>query len=258
MKNCSAFTLIELAVVLVIVGLIVAGVIQGQELIKQAQLRNIISEKESFDLARNTFFAKYNAIPGDMKNAVKYWGALGGSNDDGYNPDCEGASYDISNHSGNLTCNGNGTGIYDSNFEILLFWEHLSNSQLISGNYNSVYGDNGSGRGFVTLGGFNVPKSKFRNATWGVLDSLIGYLPADKNGYYCFGTPVDESACGISPALTAEETYSLDLKYDDGKPQGGRILADTFWTNNCFDSINNSYNLTNKEIACGLFFAPQL
>src|ERR1700709_989380 len=60
------FTLIELSIVLVIIGLIVGGVLVGRDLINAAQLRAAISQIERYQTAVNTFRAKYGAIPGDM------------------------------------------------------------------------------------------------------------------------------------------------------------------------------------------------
>ena len=62
----SGFTLIELSIVLVIIGLIVGGVLVGQDLIRAAYIRAQISQIEKFNTAVNTFYGKYQALPGDM------------------------------------------------------------------------------------------------------------------------------------------------------------------------------------------------
>src|ERR1700688_3889289 len=64
--SSSGFTLIELSIVLVIIGLIVGGILVGQDLIKAAEVRAQISQIEKYNQAVNTFRAKFNAIPGDM------------------------------------------------------------------------------------------------------------------------------------------------------------------------------------------------
>jgi prepilin-type N-terminal cleavage/methylation domain-containing protein len=56
----KGFTLIELSIVLVIIGLIVGGVLGGRELVKQAELRKVLKEAEQFKTAANAFRAKYN------------------------------------------------------------------------------------------------------------------------------------------------------------------------------------------------------
>src|SRR5271156_5113213 len=62
----AGFTLIELSIVLVIIGLIVGGVLVGQDLIKAAQLRASITQITQLNTAANSFDRKYNGIPGDF------------------------------------------------------------------------------------------------------------------------------------------------------------------------------------------------
>src|ERR1700728_2487693 len=63
------FTLIELSIVLVIIGLIVGGVLVGQDLIKAAEVRATVGQYEKYNAAVNTFRTKYNGIPGDIPQA---------------------------------------------------------------------------------------------------------------------------------------------------------------------------------------------
>src|SRR5665213_1826112 len=65
-SRSPGFTLIELSIVLVIIGLIVGGILVGQDMIKAAEVRAQISQIEKYNQAVNTFRAKFNAIPGDM------------------------------------------------------------------------------------------------------------------------------------------------------------------------------------------------
>src|ERR1700722_5890685 len=69
-RSSSGFTLIELSIVLVIIGLIVGGILVGQDLIKAAEVRAQLSQIEKYNSAVNTFRAKFNAIPGDMAIAT--------------------------------------------------------------------------------------------------------------------------------------------------------------------------------------------
>ena len=62
----AGFTLIELSIVLVIIGLIVGGVLTGQDLIRAAEIRATIGQYEKYNTAVNTFRTKYNGIPGDL------------------------------------------------------------------------------------------------------------------------------------------------------------------------------------------------
>ena len=117
--------------VIVIIGLIVAGVVGGQALVKQAKLRAVISDYNKYKVAYHTFKLEYNAFPGDMGNASAYWGAQCGTNTTlaSVSPWIDGARND--------RCNGNSDGIPQwYTFEILNLFLHLSLSGLIEGNYS--------------------------------------------------------------------------------------------------------------------------
>ena len=58
----------------IIIGLLVGGVLQGKELVNQAQIRNLITQVADYDRAVNTFRAKYgaNSLPGDFNRASTF------------------------------------------------------------------------------------------------------------------------------------------------------------------------------------------
>ena len=70
-KN-SGFTLVELSIVLVIIGLLVGGILAGADLIRIARLNSIREEVEKFKMATNVFYGKYNCLPGDCYNITTY------------------------------------------------------------------------------------------------------------------------------------------------------------------------------------------
>lgn len=138
------FTLIELSIVLVIIGLIVGGVLVGKDLIKAAEVRSMAKQIEQYKAAINAFRLKYNALPGDMKDAESIWGTASACN--------WGGSTD------GKTCNGDGDGLigvradayivdYTQTYEYYTFWQHLSNSQLIGGKFSG--GATGGGYGIA-------------------------------------------------------------------------------------------------------------
>src|SRR5919199_6511092 len=105
----AGFTLIEIAIVLVIIGLLLGGVLKGQELITSARVRNIIQQQDGVKAAYFGFLDRYRALPGDYAAAAAT----------------------ISNIS-TAACNGgngNGNGqVTTTNNENILVWEHLSKS----------------------------------------------------------------------------------------------------------------------------------
>lgn len=116
----SGFTLIELAIVLVVIGLLLGGVLKGQELIESARVRNIISQLDSIKAAYYAFQDKYRGAPGD------YPGALAHANLSGI---------------ANAQVGGNGDGVVrdiPQARESLLLWVHLSHANLIAGSYDAT------------------------------------------------------------------------------------------------------------------------
>jgi len=75
----SAFSLIELSIVLIIIGLLIAGVTGGASLIKSSQLRSVMGEARGYAVAVNAFNSQFNGIPGDFPTAIG--NSVGGDND---------------------------------------------------------------------------------------------------------------------------------------------------------------------------------
>ncbi len=69
----SAFSLVELSIVLVIIGLIVGGVTVGQDMIENAKMKATIKKINEYSVAITTFKDKYFYYPGDLVNAWDYW-----------------------------------------------------------------------------------------------------------------------------------------------------------------------------------------
>ncbi|MBI1326529.1 MAG: prepilin-type N-terminal cleavage/methylation domain-containing protein [Alphaproteobacteria bacterium] len=68
MKKQNGFTLVEIAIVIVIIGLLIGGVMKGQELLRTTQMNSLITDMTGIDTAFTQFWNKYNAIPGDILN----------------------------------------------------------------------------------------------------------------------------------------------------------------------------------------------
>ena len=68
----EGFSLVELSIALLIIGLIVGGVLKGQELLESARLKSALSQVNEFRLATGVFMDKYNALPGDFDHASEY------------------------------------------------------------------------------------------------------------------------------------------------------------------------------------------
>ena len=69
----SGFTLVEIAIVLVIIGLLLGGILKGQEMITQAKIKNVIADFSGVSAAYHGYQDRYRAIPGDDPNAATRW-----------------------------------------------------------------------------------------------------------------------------------------------------------------------------------------
>jgi prepilin-type N-terminal cleavage/methylation domain-containing protein len=65
-RRQDGFTLVEIAIVLMIVGLLIGGILRGQELIQSARVRNIIDQKSAIQTAYIGFMDRYRMLPGDL------------------------------------------------------------------------------------------------------------------------------------------------------------------------------------------------
>ena len=113
-KQQSGFTLIEIAIVLVIVGLLLGGILKGQELITQAKIRNVVNDFNGTSAAYYAYQDRYWAIPGDDINAATRWTNPAATSGDG---------------NGTIKGNYNDT----SGSEAAYFWQDLRLAGLIAG-----------------------------------------------------------------------------------------------------------------------------
>src|SRR5450759_3648 len=78
----AGFTLFEIAIVLVIIGLLLGGILKGQEMITQAKIKNVVNDFNGITAAVNSYRDRYRAMPGDDLAASGRWtGAVSGGGD---------------------------------------------------------------------------------------------------------------------------------------------------------------------------------
>lgn len=138
-KSHRGFTLIEIAIVLVIIGLLLGGVLKGQELINQAKVRNIGNDINGIGAAVYAYQDRYRALPGDDGGAQGRWNLASNQNGDR-----------------NGALNNPNTGGGD---ESALFWLHLRRAGLIAGDAASSAAPfnaaNGTSTVHAAAAGFN-------------------------------------------------------------------------------------------------------
>ena len=82
-KAQRGFTLVEIAIVLVIIGLLLGGVLKGQEMITQARIKNIINDFNGITAAVYAYQDRYRALAGDDVSAKARWAATASGDGDG-------------------------------------------------------------------------------------------------------------------------------------------------------------------------------
>lgn len=82
-KRTRGFTLVEIAIVLVITGLLVGGVLRGQELVAQARAKSLVNDFSGVAAATLAYRDRYKAWPGDDENADQRWAAQGAQRGNG-------------------------------------------------------------------------------------------------------------------------------------------------------------------------------
>lgn len=129
MKNSQGgFTLVEIAIVLVIIGLLLGGVLKGQELITQAKIRNVANDLNGMSAAVYGYQDRYKKFPGDDNDAATRWTTTTPPTVAG---DGNGA-VGVAGVSAVIDCAGAGAG-----GENCQFWKHLRLSGFVGGDSNS-------------------------------------------------------------------------------------------------------------------------
>jgi prepilin-type N-terminal cleavage/methylation domain-containing protein len=253
------FSLVELSIVLVILGLLTGGILGGQALIRAAELRAVSTEFNRYVTAVQTFRDKYFAIPGDMTNATAFWKSADGST--GTTAACKTiAATDTA------TCNGDGNGQLQAlsyTVESFRFWHHLANAGMIEGTYSGI--TDGTNDASATTR--NSPRGKITNSLW-----YAGYLAPVTSGtsffngtyenYFQFGLPAVSNGLPWTGFASPEEAWNIDTKMDDGKPGQGKLFARDpggMTGTNCTTATggaqtNADYYLVNMSKNCSFMF----
>jgi prepilin-type N-terminal cleavage/methylation domain-containing protein len=216
-QTTSGFTLIELSMVLVIIGLIVGAVLVGRDMIRAAKIRATASQVEKYTAAVNVFKDKYAVcLPGDCTKAQAAMFGFPRASTAGYN-------------------NGNGYIDNDSNWNYAAeqydFWADLSNAGLVEGTYLG-YSDAlnvANPSPLISPIESYFPRAKINDNTY-FMAAAVTYPPpgpgADPVYGNCFvlATITDLGYINHDRSLSVQEAYGLDRKMDDGIPNTGKVV----------------------------------
>ena len=188
----SGFTLVEIAIVLVIIGLLLGGILKGQELINSAKVKNIANDFRVIPTYIYAYQDKYRALPGDDAQVVAHNGGVLATTPNGKQGD------------GVIEGKWDSTTVTD---ESVLFWNHIRKAGLMSGT--------------DTVGSFNdadpyTPKN-----------ALGGRIGISGNGSsaspYITGMSGSYQIC--SKGIPGKFAKQLDIQMDDGDPSKGNMQA---------------------------------
>ena len=248
-KN-QGFTLVELSLVMIVIGLLIGGILKGQELIENARITTLISRTKQVRAAYNTFTDIYHAKPGDFGSAQTMI------------PNCNDATF-CRNGNGN-TMLGTRTTTPWSNINSTLysentqFWKHLALADLLGGiNPASDQMEWGDTLLSSPIAGGFLASTTLGSGQYASMQGLIIQTRARSDGQWLCGVATGLSAdCSISPS----QAYRIDNKIDDGHAQTGRVAAISMsyrtgcGTPNSGQNGANGYNMTSTLRSCDMFF----
>ena len=196
------FTLVELAIVMTIIGLLIGGVLKGQELLENSRMTATQSQLKSYISAAITFRDIYKFLPGDITTPANF---------------IQNCTTDPCNRVGN----GNGRIGRENDWnpeanENNNFWVHLGKAGLISGIdpnatwvATNAFGTNAP-QPAIPMGG-NINTAYLDNSWYGIIPYPGNYFHSGNRLTGNVDTPINKVA-------------KFDLKYDDGLPRVGDIL----------------------------------
>lgn len=229
----QGFTLVELSMVLVIIGLLIGGVLLGVNLLNSATIRGTISGLEDLKTATTTFESMYQGLPGDVTNADQIW------------PACDATP---------ANCNGDGDGRIDvaERFRAL---QQLSDAGMTSQRFT------GTGTNPVNIA-TEVIRGKFDGSgmmlgnTADVASACWEATCVVRNVVFLGGSAQFTTA----PVILASDAQVIDEKIDDGLPGTGKVQASDKANTNCATSNTppSAYAITiTNTRGCAINFSIQ-
>jgi len=229
---------------MIIIGLLIGGVLKGQQLIENAKVTGVIQQVTAYRAAFHSFSDTYNSPPGDMRNARS---RISGCNDDNF---CVGGNGNslvgeiISSGGGNEAKTQAGFNTLPQ-VETSMFWKHLALANLITGietNADPTISNWGATHPSSKIrGGFHI----FYSATIG--DWGTGHVLRLQNSLTESAGAGGEGALALSP----QQAEMIDRKMDDGMPDTGSVSAD-FAGTEC--DRGGVYQAQRKSKNCVMYF----
>ncbi len=243
-RSEKGFTLVELAIVMIIIGLLIAGILKGQELISNAQVAATVAQFKGYDAATTTFLDKYAARPGDMLNANARL------------PNCLAPACAAAAANGNGRVDSNATGFAAApGVENIAFWLQLNAADLVSG-INPT--------GPAVAWGTNAPAARVGGGYHMAYVDAIGDMPNTtvvaanlRAGHYLALHNTPAGAVAATGSITPSRAFRIDNKLDDGVPDAGSVVSGGAAT--CTQVVAGviTYNEALEQDDCNLYIRIQ-
>jgi type II secretory pathway pseudopilin PulG len=204
MQMVLGFTLVELSIVIIIIGFLIAGITAGTSLINVAKLNSTITIQRQLQTAIQLFKSRYDSFPGDFPNASAYWPSanctVGDTNKNKAN--CDG------NNDGVI---GGDVGSANATAEGSRVPQHLASAGLINGN-NYV-----GGSPSLLLGINAIPIPLYTDAGYNIDNRGSGNL-------IMLTARISNTQPGGS-TISSKDAFYIDNKIDDGRPSTGSVIS---------------------------------
>lgn len=204
-RNQSGFTLVEIAIVLVVIGLLLGGILKGQQLINSARVRNLADQNSGVQAAYYGFVDRFRNLPGDMPCALAVTNV--------------GAA--VSPDNCTTVVGGDANGRIDTIAEAGAVWAHLSIAGFLTGTYAGITADAATYISGVATG--LVPPNAFQGPI--LLGHTADYMQGDNRG------TIVRLAYSFGGNIPVPLLRDLDQKLDDGVAGSGVMRSSAEATN---------------------------
>jgi len=239
-QSIKGFTLVELAIVMTIIGLLIGGVLKGQEMIRNAQITASVAQIKSVQAAMESFHDRFDQMPGDMSAATT---RLTGCSTATFCYDGNGDSRIGGTAASIVQQNQSGVNTLPA-VETTMFWKHMAMADLIAG-------VNQSANPTTPAWGQTHPSSPIRGGLL-VATKATGEPNAFPSGILLMHRL---SPTEYTYPLTPAEGVQLDRKMDDGMPNAGFVAAENVGSGcKTNDGATGQYNETDVRRICMLYF----
>ena len=244
--NTHGFTLVEIAIVITIVGLLIGGILKGQQLLENARITITIKQVQSFRAAEILFRDMYNQLPGDIPTANAHIVNCTIANNC-YNGD---GNSIIGTTSIKFNHDDQSASIAMPDVETTMFWTHLTTANLING-------VNSNSDPLVPEWTKTHPAAKLGGGFHVLNANQTGDNPA--NGHYYVlrlaptGKPHPKGKKGqvLSPILA----FRIDIKIDDGNARTGNVRINDAGSACSVIGVGTYQNNKNKK--CLMIFSME-